>query len=160
MLMLKVSLLVLMSIAAVGLTACSAPAEAPTPTSSSTPAASAPEVVRGDGILIETRITDARAHTGEVLDGSLLGESAFCPGGTSTGSSQGAVITTIFECPEGTLTVTYAPTQFSLVQSSPWEIASGTGSFEGLIGGGSMVAAFGPEDPDSGREIFTGTVAS
>ncbi len=35
---------------------------------------------------------------------------------------------------------------------------SGTGSYEGLRGGGSMVARFGSNDPDEGRETFTGTV--
>jgi len=39
-----------------------------------------------------------------------------------------------------------------------WEVASGTGSFEGLRGGGSMVATFERDNPDSGGEIFTGTV--
>jgi hypothetical protein len=34
----------------------------------------------------------------------------------------------------------------------------GTGRFEGLRGGGSMVAKFESDNPDSGREIFTGTV--
>jgi hypothetical protein len=44
------------------------------------------------------------------------------------------------------------------VQSSDWEIASGTGSFKGLRGGGWMVAKFGSEDPEKGGETFTGTV--
>ena len=35
----------------------------------------------GDAILIETRIPDPRKHAGEVLDGSVIGGSAFCPGG-------------------------------------------------------------------------------
>ena len=43
-------------------------------------------------------------------------------------------------------------------QSAVWEIVSGTGRFEGLRGGGSMVARFESKDPDKGRETFTGTV--
>jgi hypothetical protein len=35
---------------------------------------------------------------------------------------------------------------------------SGTGSLKGLRGGGSMVAKFVSDNPDTGREIFTGTV--
>jgi hypothetical protein len=35
---------------------------------------------------------------------------------------------------------------------------SGSGSFKGLRGGGSMVAKFESDNPDIGREIFTGTV--
>ena len=112
----------------------------------------------GDAILIETRISNARKHSGEVLDGSVIGESAFCPGGKTRGGSTGATITATFHCPGGRLTVSYSPTQRSLVQSSDWEIVSGTGSFKGLRGGGWMVANFGSEDPEKGGETFTGTV--
>ncbi len=148
---------VALAVAAVGLSACSSPADAPSPTPPPETSTSAP--LGGDAILIETMIADARLHTGVVLDGSLIGEAAFCSGGQSTGSSEGPTITTTFSCPEGTLTVQYAPTQNSLVQSAPWEVVSGTGSFEGLRGGGFMVAAFTSDDPDSGQEIFTGTVS-
>ena len=112
----------------------------------------------GDAILIETRVTNAKRHTGEVLGGSVIGESAFCRGGKTSGGSEGPTITTTFRCPGGTLKVQYAPTQRSLVQGGVWEVVRGTGSFEGLRGGGSMVAKFESDDPDSGREIFTGTV--
>ena len=113
----------------------------------------------GDAILIETRVPDPRKHSGEVLDGSVIGESAFCPGGKTRGGSTGAKITATFHCPRGRLTVSYSPTQRSLVQSSEWEIVSGTGSFKGLRGGGWMVANFGSEDqPEKGGETFTGTV--
>jgi hypothetical protein len=114
--------------------------------------------VTGDAILIETRISSARKHAGEVLEVSVIGESAFCPGGKTRGGSAGATITATFHCPGGRLTVSYSPTQRSLVQSSDWEIVSGTGSFKGLRGGGWMVANFGSEDPEKGGETFTGTV--
>jgi hypothetical protein len=48
--------------------------------------------------------------------------------------------------------------QPSVVQSAVWELVSGTGRFEGLRGGGSLVARFVSKDPDQGRETFTGTV--
>lgn len=112
----------------------------------------------GDAILIETRIPDAKLHEGEVVAGSVIGESPFCPGGTTSGGSEGPTITATFSCPGGTLTVRYAPTQPSLVQGGVWEIVSGTGRFEGLSGGGSMVAKFEGGSPDTGREIFTGTL--
>jgi hypothetical protein len=112
----------------------------------------------GVAILIETRISSARKHAGEVLDGSVIGESGFCPGGKTRGGSSGAAITATFHCPGGRLTVSYSPTQRSLVQSSDWKIVSGTGSFKGLRGGGWMVANFGSEDPEKGGETFTGTV--
>jgi hypothetical protein len=114
--------------------------------------------VIGDAILIETRISNARNHTGEVIDGSFIGESAFCPGGKTTGGSTGPTISTTFRCPDGRLEIHFAPMQPSAVQSAVWEIVSGTGRFEGLRGGGSMVATFESEDPDKGRETFTGTV--
>jgi hypothetical protein len=37
-------------------------------------------------------------------------------------------------------------------------VISGTGNLAGLSGGGSMVAIFEKDDPDRGREIFTGLV--
>jgi hypothetical protein len=159
----KVACLILLTITAIGLCACgtenaeSGSPNTPTETPDTETATSAP--VSGDAILIETRITDARLHTGEVLGGSVLGESAFCEGGTTTGSSSGPTITATFTCSGGTLTVQYAPTQNSPVQSAEWEVVSGTGSFEGLRGAGYMVAAFESDNPDAGREIFTGTVS-
>jgi hypothetical protein len=114
--------------------------------------------VSGDPILIETRVTSARRHTSEVLEGSVIGESAFCRGGKISGGSDGPTITSTFHCPGGTLTLKYAPTQPTLVQGNVWEIVSGTRRFKGLRGGGSMVAKFENDDPDRGREFFTGTV--
>jgi hypothetical protein len=117
-----------------------------------------PAPVDGDAILIRTRVTNARRHISEVLDGSVIGESAFCRGGKISGGSNGPTITSTFHCPAGTLTLEYAPTQRSLVQGNVWGIAGGTGRFKGLRGGGSMVAEFESDDPDRGREFFTGTV--
>jgi hypothetical protein len=111
----------------------------------------------GDAILIETHVTDAQEHVGDVV-GVSVGESAFCRGGKTSGGSNGPTITTTLRCPDGTLKVQYAPIQRSLVQGAVWGIVSGTGRFKGLRGGGSMVAKFEPDDPDTGREIFTGTV--
>jgi hypothetical protein len=112
----------------------------------------------GAPILIETRISDPRKHVGEVLDGSVIGESAFCPGGKTRGGSTGGLITATFECPGGRLTVSFSPTQRSLVQSSDWKVVSASGDFKGLDGGGWMVANFGGDDPEKGGETFTGTV--
>ena len=127
-------------------------AESPTPESPT----SAP--VFGKPTLIETRIIDAARHVGVVRGTSVIGESVFCPGGRTSGGSEGAAITTTFHCPDGTLKVRYAPTQRSLVQGALWEVVSGTGSWAGLRGGGSMVAVFEKDDPDRGREVFTGTI--
>jgi hypothetical protein len=162
--MTKVRLVMALTIAASGLAACGGNnggdvrtvTVAPAETSSQETSTSAP--VSGDAILIETRVTNAKRHTGEVLGVSVIGESAFCRGGKTSGGSEGPTITTTFRCPRGTLKVQYAPTQRSLVQGGVWEVVRGTGSFEGLRGGGSMVAKFESDNPDTGREIFTGTV--
>ena len=145
-----------LAVAAIGLAACGGDTGSEVRTV--TVPAVEQDTTTGDAILIETRITDARAHTGEVLSGSLIGESAFCPGGKTSGGSEGAVITSTFRCADGSLKVSYSPIQHSLVQGAEWEVVSGTGSYEGLRGGGSMVARFGSKDPDEGRETFTGTV--
>jgi hypothetical protein len=167
--MAKVWMVMALGIASSGLVACGggdsgevrtvtvAPAATSVPETSTSPTRS------GDAVLIETRVPDAKLHAGEVLDVSVIGESAFCPGGTTTGGSEGPTITTTFHCPDGTLTVQYAPIQPSLVQGAVWEIVSGTGNLEGLRGGGSMVAKFEEGDPSTGgpsngREIFTGTL--
>lgn len=147
--------------AAFGLPACGGDGGS-TQTVTVTTAAASPEqtsasVPGGDAILVETRVTNAAQHTGKVVSVSI-GESSFCKGGKSSGGSDGPTITTTLRCPGGTLKLQYAPTQRSLVQGAPWGIASGTGRFKGLRGGGSMVAKFETADPDTGREIFIGTV--
>jgi hypothetical protein len=163
--MTKVRVVMALTISAIGLAACGGDngggdvrtvTVAPAETSAQESSTSSP--VSGDAILIETRVTNAKRHTGEVLGVSVIGESAFCRGGRTSGGSDGPTITTRFRCPGGTLTVHYAPTQPSLVQGSVWEVVSGTGRYKGLNGGGSMVARFESDDPDAGRETFTGTV--
>ena len=146
-----------LAVAAIGLAACRGDTGGEVRTVT-VPAVEQDTPATGDAILIETRITDAKAHTGEVLSGSVIGESAFCPGGKSSGGSDGALITSTFRCPDGSLIVSYSPIQHSLVQGAVWEVVSGTGSYEDLRGGGSMVARFGSIDPDEGRETFTGIV--
>jgi hypothetical protein len=114
--------------------------------------------VSRDALVIETRVTDARGHKGEVLATSSIGESAFCPGGKTTGGSEGPTITATFHCADGTLTIEFAPTQPSLVQSAPWDVVAGSGHYEGFRGSGWMAAKFDRDDPDSGREFFVGTL--
>jgi hypothetical protein len=150
-----------LAVAAIGLAACGEDngGEVRTVTETAT-VADQNDPVTGDAILIETRISDAVHHTGEVLSGSFIGESAFCPGGKTSGGGgdvEGfASVITTFRCPDGHLTIRYSPLQPSAVQSAVWDVVSGTGSYKGLRGGGSMVAKFGKRQ--SGRETFTGTV--
>jgi hypothetical protein len=63
---------------------------------------------------------------GEVLPESRIGDSPFCPGGTTHdehggGAGEGWVVST-FDCPNGELTITFSPTQHSLKQSSAWRV--------------------------------------
>lgn len=127
-------------------------------TSSPTPAASTATPAGTDPIRIEETIADARVHTGVVLASSVIAEAAFCRGGHSRGGSSGETITETFECAEGTLEVRFKLVQRSLVQGGIWEIVSGTGSYAGLRGGGSMVVTFETANPDVGRAVFTGLV--
>lgn len=97
---------------------------------------------------------------GEVLPGSLIGDSPFCPGGTfrdEHGEPPLGFVVKSFRCPEGSLTITFSPTQNSPIQSSSWRVVDGNGEFEGLSGQGWMVARFEEGDPE-GQEPFTGTV--
>jgi hypothetical protein len=100
---------------------------------------------------------------GEVLPGSSIGDSAFCPGGRIRdrhgGTAGLGLVVKTFRCPEGRLTLTFSPTQRSLIQSSPWKVVNGSGRFEGLRGHGRMKARFGIGARSKGRETFTGTVA-
>jgi hypothetical protein len=145
-----------LAVAAIGIAACGDDNGAEVGTVTTTEAEQdAP--VTGDAILIETRITNIERHTAEVLSRSFIGESAFCPGGKASGGGNPTVITT-FRCPDGQLKIRFAPMQRSPVQSAVWEVVSGTGSFAGLRGGGSMVARSGSEASENLRETFAGTV--
>lgn len=134
------------------------PPDAPATAEESAQQSSPPAPIFGMPILIETQIQNAAQHVGVVLRTSVIGESAFCRGGKASGGSEGAAITTTFRCRNGTLKVRYSPIQRSLVQGAAWNVVGGTGAMAGLRGGGSMVAIFEKDDPDTGREIFTGTV--
>ena len=112
-------------------------------------------------ILIKTRLT---IPVGEVLPGSSIGDSAFCPGGSfrdrQGGTGEGSMVKT-FRCPDGRLTITFSPVgEHSCArQSGSWRIVNGSGRFEGLRGHGRMKVAFESGGSSEGRETFTGTVA-
>ena|SRR5215207_1159087 len=149
-------LTVTLAVAAIGVAACGDEDGAEVRTVTTTEAEEDVPVI-GDAILIETRITNVERHTAEILRGSFIGESAFCPGGKAGGGGSPTVITT-FRCPDGRLKIRFAPMQRSAVQSAVWEVVSGTGSFAGLRGGGSMVARSESEASENLRETFTGTI--
>jgi hypothetical protein len=130
----------------------------------------------GDGseeILIKTQaeigaaeeLRGSNVSEGEVLDGSSIGDSPFCPTGTfrdahSEDPEIGFVDRT-FLCPDGGLRIGFSPQAPTTprTQSGPWHVVSGTGAFEGLEGRGQMEIKYEPHTKATeGRETFTGTV--
>jgi hypothetical protein len=125
---------------------------------------------RGEQIVIRTRMVIAaeeRAEpiaTGEVLEGSTLGGSPFCAGGTildSHGSPDPDVllIARTITCPDGRVRIDLTPELSpGLSQTGSWTIVGGTGAFEGLRGTGEMEGVNDPDDDSLARETLTGTV--
>jgi hypothetical protein len=162
--MVKSAFTVLLTVALLGIAACGGgdkggTAAAPDVKTTSTTAAKSDERV-----LIKTRLD---IPTGEVLGGSTLGNSRFCPGGTfrdKDGSEDISVPPYGLEdrtirCPDGSLRIGFTPGQNQgRTQSGPWRVASGTGAFEGLRGAGQMTVKFEPGSNTKGRETFTGTL--
>jgi hypothetical protein len=101
--------------------------------------------------------------TGEVLDGSTLGDSPFCVGGTiqdSHGSTDPAVwlIARTITCPDGKVRMNVTPDMpEGLNQTGSWKIVSGTGAFEGLRGSGEMEVVYDPNPDEPAGETYTGT---
>jgi hypothetical protein len=117
----------------------------------------------GEPILIKTHLAPLNARgesTGEVLSGSTIGGSAFCPGGKFL---DGPVkpprrsVVRSFRCPGGTLTITFISTPPGVKQRSDWKVVKGLSRFEGLSGGGRMRVVF-ESSTGEGRDTFTGTV--
>ena len=156
--------------AALSLAACSSTAEdkgrAPSAPEVSTPVPEAetqsrePDPVDGQPILIQTRMKNIRG--GEVLPGSLFGDASFCRGGkvrAEHGTPDIGLVHSTFSCRDGQLSIGFSPMQHSFTQSSPWKVVDSRGRYEGLRGGGWMVARF-DEASGTGRETFTGTLSS
>jgi hypothetical protein len=97
---------------------------------------------------------------GKVLQGSSLGDSPFCPGGTFSGGHADVPAGSIdrtFKCPGGTLRIVFTPgAENGRTVTGQWTVLSGTGAFEGAKGSGRMETKF--ETDTQARETFTGTV--
>ena len=100
-------------------------------------------VASSEPILIKARVD---IPTGEVLGGSSIGDSPFCPGGTCRdrhGSADPSVppyglVDRTFRCPDGSLRIGFTPGEpLGRTQAGPWKVVSGTGAFKGLQGGRS-----------------------
>ncbi len=116
-----------------------------------------------EAILIRTRVD---LPTVDILDGSTVGGSPFCPGGTATdqhGTPEIGLVDRTITCRDGTLRVGFDPgLPAGDTQRGPWRIISGTGAYEGWSGNGDMVMRYDPRDrrrhPTRGRERYTGAV--
>ena len=113
----------------------------------------------GEAILIKTHVIFPQrgAVFGEVLRGSFIGDSRFCPGGRFRDQPRRTEIIKAFRCHNGRLQISFRPHGEPPTASSPWKVVGGSGRFEGLRGHGWMVEK--DAGPREGRETFTGTVA-
>jgi hypothetical protein len=120
--------------------------------------------------VIETRVQlpaeppgrDEATATGEVLPGSSIGGSPFCPGGTFSdrhGNQEIGLADRTFTCADGTLRIGFTPgVPEGRSQSGPWEVISGTGVFARLQGSGHVAIEYEDTSLTHGHETFTGTV--
>jgi hypothetical protein len=120
--------------------------------------------------VIETRVQlpaeppgrDEATATGEVLPGSSIGGSPFCPGGTFSdrhGNQEIGLADRTFTCADGTLRIGFTPgVPEGRSQSGPWAVISGTGVFERLQGSGHVTIEYEDTSLTQGHETFTGTV--
>jgi hypothetical protein len=135
---------------------------------------------RSEAVSIRTSLAVAATEgaeptaTGEVLEGSTLGGSPFCVGGTIRDShanpaaveAYGPIARTI-TCPNGTGKIGLSPTVNGLTpgpqpedptQTGSWTLVSGTGAFEELCGSGKLETTYDPDDDALAHETLTGTV--
>ena len=132
------------------------------PSPSAEPQPTTPDPGPREAILIKTRIT---MFTGEVLAGSLIGDSPFCPGGTvrhERGSPEvGYPAINVFQCTDGQLRIGFGPgpDQFNkTVQTSSWAILDGSGRFAEMSGDGQMKVRWERAGAVKGQETFKGKV--
>ena len=140
---------------------------ADTNAASTTDAAGEPIVIRTSVIGAATPGAEPIA-TGEVLEGSTLGGSRFCVGGTildthGSPDPEVALIARTITCPEGRVRMDITPEVSQgmpqdLTQTGSWTIVSGTGAFEGLRGSGEMEIVYDPDPNEPARGTYSGTV--
>jgi hypothetical protein len=130
----------------------------------------------GEPLVIRTKLTVAAVEgaetiaTGEVLEGSMMGDSAFCVGGTvldvhaDPAEAVDALIERTITCRAGTVTLGITPVVGAshdpqdLTQTGAWTIIRGSGAFDGLGGQGEMEMTYGPGEGSAVHETLTGTV--
>ena len=163
-------LALLLTLATIGLAACGDDDGDETGAATTPGAGSDLSADTGEEILIKTRVKIGAAEElrgsdvsgGEVLDGSSIGDSPFCPGGAfrdaHSDDPEIGFVDTRFKCPDGSLRVGFSPQAPTtpVTQGGPWHVVSGTGAFEG---NGQMEIKYEPHtEATEGHETFTGTV--
>ena len=129
---------------------------------------------RGEPIVIRLRLVIADTSgaeivsTGEVLEGSTLGDEPFCVGGTTEdrhadedpAMEPHGLLARTFICPDGTVRMGFTPEvgqAQGLTQGGEWTIVSGTGAFGTLRGSGDMAVTSDPDPDLPTHETLTGT---
>lgn len=136
------------------------------------PSVSASTDQLGEQLVIVTRTLIAAEEgaepiaTGDVVEGSTLGGSPFCVGGTVVDSHASGdadverLIDRTITCPDGTMKLGFTPEIVPLdqPQTGSWTIISGTGAYENLRGSGEMEDVIDPDDDSLNLQTFIGTV--
>src|SRR3954454_23839556 len=111
-------------VTAVGITACGGGAGDDGRHTASSPTNSAARETP-EPILIKTRV---KVPNGRIVDGSTVGDIAFCPGGTvidKHGTPDIGLVERTVTCQDGTLRIGFDPQQpVGNTQSGPWRIIS------------------------------------
>jgi hypothetical protein len=153
-----------MTVTAIALAACGADGgHAATDRTTDRPSKSAAAAGQAEPILIKTRVD---TPTGKIVDGSTIGDSPFCRGGTVEdmhGTPTIGLVDRTITCRDGTLRMGFDPqVPVGNTQGGPWRIISGTGAYDGWQGSGEMVIRYDPSDkrahPTRGRERYKGTI--
>jgi hypothetical protein len=139
---------------------------------SATAPAGEPIVIRATLIVAAEEGSEPIA-TGTVIEGSSLGGTPFCVGGTILESHasldpkmKAYLIDRKITCPNGTVRIGLTPEVGTggpapvgqTPQKGVWTMVSGTGEFEGLSGSGKGEAVYGPIPSSPVRSTLTGTV--
>lgn len=126
---------------------------------------------KSEQIVIRTRVNIAPTPgaepiaTGEVLDGSTLGDSPFCVGGRirdahASPDPEVFLIARTITCADGEVRIDFSPElSQTLTQTGSWTIVSGTGVYEGIEGSGELKVINEPGPTAPARETYTGTVS-
>ena len=164
-------LLVLMGVLCMGACGGDEDDAADTSAASTTARRGEPIVIRAT-LIVATEEGSEPIATGTVLEGSTLGGTPFCVGGTILESHASLdpkmkpyLIDRKVTCPDGTVRIGFTPKvgagpapQGQTPQKGAWTIVSGTGEFEGLSGSGKSEGVYGATPSSPVRSTFTGTV--